>query len=116
MENDVLRERIAQLEDLLGMRGAAPIEFALTPSEERVFGVLMQRDLATKEAVMAACYANRGADEAEQKIVDVFICKIRRKIKPFAIKIETAWGRGYFIPASDKKRVREMIAQFGAAA
>lgn len=77
-ENELLREKLRQLQALLGMTFPAPIEFGLTPSEGRAFGVLMSRDYASKDAIMAGLYADRPDAEVELKIVDVFICKARR--------------------------------------
>jgi two-component system, cell cycle response regulator CtrA len=39
----------------------------------------------------------------------VFICKIRAKIEPFGINIETLWGRGYTMPPESKVELRGMI-------
>src|SRR5262249_61614621 len=50
----------------------------------------------TKEMFLDHLYG--GIDEPEQKIIDVFICKLRKKLfnasggKDY---IETIWGRGY---------------------
>ena len=41
-----------------------------------------------------------GMDEPEMKIIDVFLCKIRRKIEKLSDGveyIETVWGRGYIL-------------------
>lgn len=41
-----------------------------------------------------------GMDEPEMKIIDVFLCKIRRKIEKLSggrEYIETVWGRGYIL-------------------
>ncbi len=53
----------------------------------------------TKEMFLAHLYA--GRDEPEMKIIDVFICKLRRKLSDSGAAgiIETVWGRGYTIPA-----------------
>lgn len=109
-ENDLLRERIAQLEGLLGHNFLCPVEWRLTCSENRVFGTLMARDLATKEAILAALYRDVGKDEAEIKIVDVFVCKLRKKIKPFGIEVHTRWGEGYYLLPETKSRIRESLA------
>lgn len=115
-ENDMLRERIDQLEALLGMRTLAPIEFGLTPNEARAFGVLLARDVATKDAIMSALYGGKAdIDQAEPKIVDVFICKTRKKLKPFNIEIKTSWGSGYYLDAATKARVRAMMPSQVAA-
>lgn len=34
-------------------------------------------------------------EEQEIKIVDVFVCKLRKKLQGLGLSIETVWGRGY---------------------
>lgn len=100
-ENDRLRDELDALKETLGLHFVAPIEFRLTGSETKVFGRLLKGGLATKDAIMATLYRDAGKDEAEIKIVDVFICKLRKKIAPFGLSIETVWGAGYqMAPAS----------------
>lgn len=114
-ENARLRDRIDQLEAAMGMDFVAPIEWRLTTAETRVFGVLMARELATKDAIMAALYRDQAKDEAEIKIVDVFVCKVRAKLKPFGFVIETQWGQGYFLTPETKAAVRERLSHGMAA-
>ncbi|MEC8744463.1 MAG: helix-turn-helix domain-containing protein, partial [Pseudomonadota bacterium] len=41
-----------------------------------------------------------GIDEPDSKIIDVFICKLRRKLDEWGLekaKIETVWGQGYML-------------------
>ena len=50
----------------------------------------------TKEMFLNHLYG--GMDEPEVKIIDVFICKLRKKIENMndgESHIETVWGRGY---------------------
>jgi two-component system cell cycle response regulator CtrA len=51
----------------------------------------------TKEMFLNYLYG--GLDEPEVKIIDVFICKLRKKLKLQAKDdyIETVWGRGYML-------------------
>jgi two-component system cell cycle response regulator CtrA len=50
----------------------------------------------TKDAILSHLYG--GLDEPEVKIVDVFICKIRKKLRAVGgHEIETVWGRGYVL-------------------
>lgn len=50
----------------------------------------------TKEAFFNHLYG--GIDEPEIKIVEVFICKLRKKLRAAgADVIETVWGRGYML-------------------
>lgn len=112
-ENAILRERVAALEAILMDCYRPPIEWRLTGQEARVFGVMVNRDLATKDAIMAALYADKVSEDeiAEPKIVDVFVCKIRRKLKPFGVNIETIWGQGYSLDAETRSRHRRQIAR-----
>ncbi len=52
----------------------------------------------TKEMFLNHLYG--GMDEPEVKIIDVFICKLRKKLAlatEGANYIETVWGRGYVL-------------------
>lgn len=94
----------------LGTEFVAPIEWGLTPKETQVLAVLMRNATCTKRAIMAALYDLGADDPPEIKIVDVFVCKVRKKIEPRGVLIETIWGQGWFIPAASKARARELIA------
>ncbi|GBD41628.1 Cell cycle response regulator CtrA [bacterium HR39] len=48
-----------------------------------------------------------GIDEPELKIIDVFICKLRKKIAAMTggpHYIETVWGRGYMLRDPEEER------------
>lgn len=47
----------------------------------------------TKDRILDLVYGE--LDEPEIKIVDVFICKIRKKVAPIGVHIDTFWGSGY---------------------
>jgi two-component system, cell cycle response regulator CtrA len=52
----------------------------------------------TKEMFLNHVYS--GMDEPELKIIDVFICKLRKKLANASNGknyIETVWGRGYVL-------------------
>ncbi len=71
----------------------------LTSKEYAMLEVLALRKgfVLTKEAFLSHLYG--GMDEPEIKIIDVFICKIRKKLAEVGLDnlIETVWGRGYLI-------------------
>ena len=113
-ENADLRERVAWLETcLLGPESYAV--FSLTTTEERFFAALMSREILSKEQLLTLAYSDKvDADLPEIKIVDVFICKIRKKLKPFGFEIQTFWGRGYALNPLTKDRVRALLKSVGA--
>ncbi|MET4683702.1 helix-turn-helix domain-containing protein [Brevundimonas faecalis] len=104
-----LEDRIQELEAAMGLCVLPPLEWGLTHSEARLLGALLERELLTKDAAMAVLYRDRGADEPEIKIVDVLVCKARKKLKPFGIEIGTRWGVGYFIAPAHKAEARVQI-------
>ena len=57
----------------------------------------------SKESFLSQIYG--GMDEPEIKIIDVFLCKIRQKIKKITgneTYIHTVWGRGYSLEEEKK--------------
>jgi two-component system, cell cycle response regulator CtrA len=109
-ENEQLRERVQQLEELLGLSFESPPILGLTQREGALFGLLLSREFLTKEAIMVGLYGLMpGADEVEIQIVDVFTCKLRKKLKPFGIAIETSWGRGYYMTAEAKAAAKALM-------
>jgi hypothetical protein len=47
--------------------------------------------------------------ETDQKIVDVQICKLRAKLKPLGIEIDTIWSCGYRLPPPSRAKALEML-------
>ncbi|RXF75052.1 helix-turn-helix domain-containing protein [Hansschlegelia zhihuaiae] len=107
-----LQERNDALEAELGnLRDALSVEYRiwipgvhLTRREATMFGVLMKREIASREAIMHALYGDVD-DRPEVKIVDVLICHVRRKIRGYNVRIETCWGIGFFLSAAAKRAV-----------
>lgn len=104
--NERLLEQIARLEAALGLDLVAPLGWGLTVQEGRLLGALVSRDVVTKDAGMAALYRDFGKDEPDPKILDVFICKMRPKLRRAGVEIETVWGVGYRIAAEGRQVVR----------
>ncbi|OYU37403.1 MAG: DNA-binding response regulator [Pseudorhodobacter sp. PARRP1] len=74
------------------------VKLRVTSKEYQILELLALRRGATltKEAFMNHLYG--GMDEPETKIIDVFICKLRKKLSDATggqSYIETVWGRGY---------------------
>lgn len=69
----------------------------LTRSQMQVFLFLYNNrgKKVSKAAIMDHLYQLSPNDEPEMKIIDVFICHIRKRIKPTGIEIKTIWGFGY---------------------
>jgi two-component system cell cycle response regulator CtrA len=71
----------------------------LTGKEYAILEMLSLRKGMTLTKEMFLTHLYGGRDEPELKIIDVFVCKLRKKLHeagaPSSGCIETVWGRGY---------------------
>lgn len=71
--------------------------FKLQPGEARLLAALADGREKPKEFLRSSLYASPPRDEMDPKIIDVRICTLRAKVKPFGIKIETIHSVGYVL-------------------
>ncbi len=96
----------------------------LTGKEYAMLELLSLRKGTTLTKEMFLNHLYGGMDEPELKIIDVFICKLRKKLAQATSGdnyIETVWGRGYVLrdpeegakeaPAPAQKRAAAMAAR-----
>jgi two-component system, cell cycle response regulator CtrA len=85
----------------------------LTGKEYAILELLVLRKgmVLTKEAFLNHLYG--GMDEPEMKIIDVFICKLRKKLAIAGAEnlIGTVWGRGYMIREPAAAEVTTEVAE-----
>lgn len=86
----------------------------LTGKEYGIMELLSLRKGSTLTKEMFLNHLYGGMDEPEVKIIDVFICKLRKKIaklsKPGEQCIETVWGRGYVLREPIENDSRETVS------
>ena len=80
----------------------------LTGKEYGIMELLSLRKGTTLTKEMFLNHLYNGMDEPELKIIDVFVCKLRKKLAAVSdeeVYIHTVWGRGYVLrdPDSDEK-------------
>ena len=96
-------EAVLQCGDLTVKPQAQQAEVAgrpvnLTGTEYKILAFLAQRQGSTLTKEMLLNHLYSGMDEPAIKIIDVFICKLRKKLAEASggrNYIETVWGRGY---------------------
>lgn len=125
IENAKLKARVAELEETLSFEraersgGVAPaqeLEFPwawnLTRTEASLMAALFRaRGAASNEFLHSSMYGLEGGESPHDKIVQVYICRIRKKLEPhFPGKVQTSpnvsarsgsilthWGRGFYL-------------------
>ena len=89
---------------------AEGVSVHLTGKEYQMLELLSLRKGTTLTKEMFLNHLYGGMDEPELKIIDVFICKLRKKLAEATggdNYIETVWGRGYVLrdPVPSEKRL-----------
>jgi two-component system cell cycle response regulator CtrA len=95
------------------MRGR---DVGLTTKEYQMLELLAMRQGTpiTKEMFLNHLYG--GMNEPGQKIIDVFICKLRRKLMQASggsDYVETIWGRGYVLRDPEPVRATSHLRGVG---
>ncbi|WP_039758864.1 response regulator transcription factor CtrA, partial [Bartonella queenslandensis] len=82
----------------------------LTGKEYQMLELLSLRKGTTLTKEMFLNHLYGGMDEPELKIIDVFICKLRKKLEAVSSNvnyIDTVWGRGYVLRDPIEENVRK---------
>ena len=107
-----LRTEVAELQRLLTLSAAPlPLEWGLTAMEARLMRALVTRPVVSKELATFFLYG-RGDIQRSEKIIDVTLHKVRKKLAPFGLTISTVYGCGWALDET----VRRRLASQGPAA
>lgn len=91
--------------------------FKLTKLMASFMLVLVKREEADKTTLHRVIESQRAqrtnrpssSEETDPKMVDVVICNLRKKLKPFTLTINTLWGRGYYLDNKDRQNALGLI-------
>lgn len=108
-----LRDKIETLEEKLVAADIKTYEYTVwigmcgfTHTDARVIHALVTNGRRSKDQLYFAMYGDD--DQApDPKIVDVYICKIRKKL-PIGVTINTVWGLGYEMSDASRDKLRAL--------
>jgi hypothetical protein len=91
--------------------------FKLTGLQSAFMLVLLKKDLADKDTLhhvieqqrLTRAHRPDNPEETDPKMVDVVICLLRKRLKPYNIVVSTSWGDGYYLKAEDRKKANALI-------
>lgn len=112
-ENDFLRERLRQLEEILRPSDRQEsihtyrMVFGVTNAEGALLDLLMRRERVVKEQYQVACCSDKSDGDG---LLSVRICLLRKRLLPRGVIIATVWGNGYTLSESSKKIIRDAVA------
>lgn len=106
---ELLEEENRRLRDDLDRFRVLAFRFGLPPSAGRMFSALVAGRLSRARA-MALLYGL--ADEAPgEKVLDVWICRIRKALRERGMGLETISGIGWDLPEETRARLRVMAGE-----
>ena len=100
------------------LKTKAQTVFKSTAVQSALLAVLLKREEVSKETLHMAIEHQRMIrpqkpidieHETDMKMVDVVICHLRKKLKPFDLTITTIRGYGFFMAHSDRRKALELL-------
>lgn len=89
--------------------------FKVTRQQSAVLSTLLRRNELTKAQIHSILQENRptaGNEPTTEKMVDVVVFHIRKKLRPHHIDIETLWGTGYLINSTARAKAIKLLEEF----
>ena len=88
----------------------AQANLGVTPAEARVLSSLITSTPRSKAALLMVA-STEPAAEPTMKLVEVYICKLRKKLRKIDVKIKTIWGHGYQMESAEVAKFRRRVNQ-----
>jgi hypothetical protein len=76
---------------------------------QRAYGVTSTQAMVLLLLVQHMVVHKGGHADLNADSFDVHVCKLRRRLAPFGLKILTVWGRGYQLSVEDRHRAMDLI-------
>ena len=88
--------------------------FKVTRLQASLLAILINRNEVSKDTMHQIIESRRapGKEETDPKMVDVVICHLRKRLKPFNLKINTLWACGYYMEPVQRKEILEMVNNY----
>ena len=106
----MLEEENLQLREILTPAGRLPNAWGITSYESRALHAIARGNGSpvTQERIAAFIYSSQHHDR-DAKIVDVYVCKIRKKGERHGLTIRTIYKFGWYMSPEDCARVRRYL-------
>ena len=88
--------------------------FGLTHLHACFLSVLMRRNEVSKDqlhAIIEGCRRQPQNRETDVKMVDVVLCHLRKRIKPFGLVVKTLHSSGYYMTPEMRKRTQDILLE-----
>lgn len=108
--NDILRERIRQLEEVLAPTcDFSPIAH-FSRSQSTILSMVYHRPRVTYNQIYQSLYSDCADDPPSQQTITVLMHHIRKKLTPYDIHILNIHGIGFHMPPPSKSRIASILS------
>jgi two-component system cell cycle response regulator CtrA len=107
--------QIMRLRQMLEPTIEFPTRWKLTGTEEKILSLLMFGGVKLRSSIVDLIYDN-DVDEAKDRIIDVYIHRLRHALAKDGIEIKTVWSRGYKLEREAIARIKQICAGEAVAA
>lgn len=95
------------------------VKFKTTRLQSALLATILKRQQVSKQTLHDVIEHTRltygtHKEPTDQKMVDVMVCHLRKKLKPFSFDILTVWGTGYRMDAAHREAALIMLAAVAA--
>lgn len=104
------KEKIRMLQKEISYDESCPHWLNLTASEWETLSIILKRGVGRRETIMMMLFGN-NQNPPGAAIIDVFVNRIRKKLKPYNISIDAVWGEGFKISPDGKRRFKEIMEE-----
>lgn len=104
-----LLERIAELEEIVGLTAAMPLIATLrwrglTRNPARLLGMLLRRPIVPHSCAHDALYGD-VKDAREITAIPTVLKNLRKVLRPMGVEIINMYGEGWMITPDDKRKI-----------
>lgn len=95
------------------------VKFKTTRLQSALLATILKRQQVSKQTLHDVIEHTRltygtHKEPTDQKMVDVMVCHLRKKLKPFNFDILTVWGTGYRMDAAHREAALLMLCAVAA--
>ena len=111
-EMQCLRDRVEELENLLGLRIEPPRAIpGVRGIGWKLIGLLLRHPMVGREFAFRALYGDRPEIDQplDLRIIDINICRLRVALRPYKVAIQCEIGTGYFLDEKNKTRLAALV-------
>lgn len=86
---------------------ATPREWGFTPTERAIFSALARNAVARKETLNRLLACRAGDNPIGDNTVNMHICHMRKKLRPFGVEILTDFAVGFYLPPETRAKFKD---------